>query len=155
VEAVGKPVTVRQAILPSMSQDNIELARHVVDAIRRGNLSRLIELTDPEVEWYSLFAELGEQGRYPGHPGIRRYMNDLSEAWEMTRAEIDGAVAVGAVVLLIGQLHYRGKGSGVESKSPMGWMFKFRDRKVLCFRTFREPEQILQTLLLPSGNEAA
>jgi hypothetical protein len=48
--------------------------------------------------------------------------------------------------VFVGRIHYRGKGSGVESESPAGWMLKFRDRKLLCFRAFREPEQALAAL---------
>ena len=39
-----------------MSQENLELAREVFDAVARQDLQRLIELTDPEVEWQSFFA---------------------------------------------------------------------------------------------------
>jgi ketosteroid isomerase-like protein len=45
-----------------MSQENVELARQIMDALSRRDLSRLIALSDPEIEWYSLFASLGEKG---------------------------------------------------------------------------------------------
>ena len=44
-----------------MSQENVEqLARQVMDALSRRNVERLIEFADPEVEWHSFFAELGD-----------------------------------------------------------------------------------------------
>jgi ketosteroid isomerase-like protein len=49
-----------------VTQQNVELVRELVDAIARQDVSRLIELTDPEVEWHSLFAALGEGGVYRG-----------------------------------------------------------------------------------------
>jgi ketosteroid isomerase-like protein len=107
--------------------------------------SLLISLSDPEVEWHSFFA-LGERGAYRGHQGTRRYMNDLSDAFEIGRADVDDAVGVGDVVVLVGRIHFRGKGSGVESEAPVGWMLKFRDGRVLCFRAFREPEQALEAV---------
>ena len=57
-----------------MSQENVELAGQVLDALPRRDVSRLIALSDPEVEWQSFFAEvaLGEGGGYRGHDGIRR-----------------------------------------------------------------------------------
>jgi hypothetical protein len=57
-----------------VSQDNVELARQVLYAINGRDLSRLIELTDPKIEWHSFFAELGEGGVYRGHDGLRRYI---------------------------------------------------------------------------------
>lgn len=103
-------------------------------------------LADSEIEWRSFFAELGEGGVYRGHDGTRRYLSDLDEAWEIARADVDDELAVGDVVVLIGRIHYRGKGSGIETESPAGWMLKFRRGKVVCFRAFREPEQALETV---------
>jgi ketosteroid isomerase-like protein len=129
-----------------MSKENVEVAGQVMDAVAQRDLSRLIAFTDPEVEWHSFFAELGEEGAYRGHDAMRRYVDDLHDAWEIVRPEVDDQVEVGEVVLLVGRLHYRGKGSGVETESPAGWVIKFRDGKVLYFRAFREPEEALQAV---------
>jgi ketosteroid isomerase-like protein len=126
-----------------MSQENLELAREVFDAVARQDLSRLIELTDPEVEWQSFFA-LGEQGGvYRGHHGIERYIGDLVDAWETVRPEIEDGVGVGAVVVAVGRIHDRGRGSGVETEASAGWVLEFRSQRVLVFRAFQQPEQVL------------
>ena len=126
-----------------MSQP-VELAREVMKALSQRDLPRLIDFADPEVEWHSFFAELGEGGVYRGHEGTRRYLKDLSEAWEIVRADVDDGIAVGDVTLLVGRIHYRGKGSGAEDETPAGWMLKFRHGKVLRFRAFRAPERALE-----------
>ena len=123
-----------------MSRENVELARQVMDALGQRDAERLIALADPDVEWHSFFA-MGEGGAYRGHDGTRRYMSDLNDAFEIGRADLDDALGVGDITVLVGRIHYRGKGSGVESETPVGWMLKFRDGKVLNFRAFREPEQ--------------
>ena len=128
-----------------MSQENVELAREVLDAIGKRDSSCLIALSDPEVEWHSFFA-LAEEGVYRGHQGAQRFMSDLNDAWEVGYAEVDDGLGTGNVVVLVGRIHYRGKGSGAEGASPAGWMFKVRDGKVLCFRAFREPEQALEAV---------
>ena len=130
-----------------MSQENVEqLARQVLDAMRRRDVSQVIALCDREVEWHSFFAELGDKGAYRGHDGTRQYMRDLNDAWEIVRADIDDGLGVGDVAVLVGRLHYRGRSSGAETETPAGWMFKFRHRKVICFRAFREPEAALEAL---------
>jgi ketosteroid isomerase-like protein len=128
-----------------MSQENVERAKQVLDAIAEFDFPRVIALTDPEVEWSSFFA-LGEAGVYRGHDAMRRYANDVKDAWEVLRPEIDGGLEVGDVALLVGRLHYRGKGSGVETESRAGWVFKFRDGRVLIFRAFREPERAFEAV---------
>jgi ketosteroid isomerase-like protein len=129
-----------------MSQATVELARQVMDALSRRDLAGLIAFADPEIEWHSFFAELGEEGVYRGHDGTRRYVSDLNDAWEIVRADVDDGVGVGDVAVLVGRIHYRGKGSGAETESSAGWMLKFRNGKVLCFRAFREPEEALQAV---------
>jgi uncharacterized protein len=127
-----------------MSEEKVEqLARQVMDALSRRDLPRMIELTDPDVEWRSFFAELGEGGVYRGHEGTRRYIDDLGDAWETVRAEVDDGLSVGDLALLVGRIHYRGRGSGVETESPAGWVLRFRKGRVIYFRAFREPEQAL------------
>ena len=87
-----------------MSEKNVELAGEVMDALSRRDVSQLIAVADPEVEWHSLFAELGGGGVYRGHSGTRRYISDLSEAWEIMRADVDAGIGVGEVALLVGRI---------------------------------------------------
>jgi ketosteroid isomerase-like protein len=128
-----------------MSQENVGLARQIMDAISRRDVSALVAFADPEVEWYSLFA-IGEEGVYRGHDGTRRYMRDLDDAWEIGQAEVDDAVGVGDVAVLVGRIRGRGKSSGVGVVMSVGWMLRFRGGKVLRFRAFREPEQALEAV---------
>jgi ketosteroid isomerase-like protein len=132
-----------------MSNDNVERASQVLDAIARRDLKSVIALTDPEVEWHSFFAELGDEGVYRGHKGTRQYMRDLNDAWEIMRADVDKTLGVGEVAVLIGRIHYRGRFSGIETETPAGWMLKFRNGRVVCFRAFREPEHALEVLGQP------
>jgi ketosteroid isomerase-like protein len=124
---------------------NVEAARHVLAAVADRDLSRLLDLTDPEIEWQSFFA-LAERGEYHGHDALRRYVSDLSEAFEWIRPVAEDFLEVGNLVIGVGNISYRGKGSGVETESPSGWLFKFRDGKLLRFRAFRDPEQALDVV---------
>ncbi len=127
-----------------MSQETLERAGQVMDALSRRDLSRLLAFADPEVEWHSFFADLGEGGVYRGHDGTREYLSDLNDAWETVRADVDDGVAVGDVAVLVGRIHYCGKTSGIESESAAGWMLKFRGGMVIRFRAFRDPEEALE-----------
>lgn len=118
----------------------------VVDAVHRRDEARLIELMDPDVEWHSLIAALGEGGVYCGHDGIRQYLRDLTDAWDVFHVELDQVISVGSIVVLVGPLHYRGKGSGVETRFDAGYMAKVRDGRVVHMRSFRDPEQALESV---------
>src|SRR3954471_14153799 len=117
-----------------MSQENVKLAREVIEAVEHRNLDRLIELTDPEVEWRSAFADLAEDGVYRGHSGMGRYVRDMNDAWDLVRLDLEDALGVGNVALLVGKIHYRGRGSGVEATLAAGYVISFRQGRVMCFR---------------------
>jgi hypothetical protein len=67
----------------------------------------------------------------------------MDDAFEIVHAKVADEVVIGNVVVLVGEIHCRGKGSGLDSAMPAGWMLKFRGDKVLVFRAFREPEAVL------------
>ena len=123
-----------------MSQENLETAREVLAALGRRDADALIALAAEDVEWHSFFA-LGDV--YRGHEGPRQYMRDLEDAWEIGRADVDDALNVGDLALLIGRIHYRGKGSGVEDETESGYVLKFENGKLVGFRPFRDPETAL------------
>ena len=129
-----------------MSQENVELALAVMEALGRRDAERLIALADPEVEWNSFFAIGQEGGVYCGHGGTRQYVHDLSDAWETVGAEVDGGVGAGEVAVLVGRIHYRGQGSGIETETAAGWMLQFRGERLLRFRAFRDPDQALEAV---------
>jgi ketosteroid isomerase-like protein len=126
-----------------MSQENVELALEVLAALSRRDGDALVALADPEVEWHSFFA-LG--GVYLGYEGIRQFMRDLADAWEVQRADVDDQLGVDNAVLLVGRIHYRGKGSGVESETAVGWVLVFREGRLLRFRAFRDPGPALEAV---------
>jgi ketosteroid isomerase-like protein len=129
---------------PAVSQENLEVVRQLALAVRRRDLSQLLRLTDPQVEWRSFLSALAEGGLYRGHEGLRQYLSDLDDAFETFSTDVDGLLGVGALVVGVGHIQYRGKGSGVETEASVGWVFKLRDGKVLRVRAFREPEKALE-----------
>jgi ketosteroid isomerase-like protein len=128
-----------------VSRENLALAHDVIDAVEARDIDRLIELTDSEVEWRSAFVA-GTGGVYRGHNGMREYVRDMKDAWDIVRLDVDHEIGVGEVVLFIGRIHYRGKGSGVEAESESGYLLKFREGRVVTFRPFREPEKALEAI---------
>ena len=125
-----------------MSQENVKQLDEVIAAVKSHDASRLVELTDPEVEWHSLVVLDRPEG-YRGHDGIRQYIEDVADALEFLYAEVDDAISVGELVLAVGHFHYRGKASGVDTRSPGGFLVRFRDGRIVYMRAFRDPEQAL------------
>ena len=128
-----------------MSRENLALAHEVIDAVERRDLDGLIALTDQNVEWRSAFVA-GTGGVYRGHAGMREYVHDMKDAWDIVRLEVDHEMGVGDVVVFVGRIHYRGKGSGVEDETESGYVLKFDKGKLVGFRPFRDPEAALEAI---------
>ena len=127
----------------------LDVASEAIEALSAQDVERMIGLTDPDIEWYSFFADLKEGGVYRGHDGLRQYVADLLDAFEFVRVEVAGGLAVGEIALLVGRIHVRGGGSGIEATMPAGWVLKVRSEKVVSFRAFREPERAIEDLGAP------
>ena len=55
------------------------------------------------------------------------------------RVEVGDLLDVGETIVGVGRIYYKGQGSGIEPDSPAGWVFRFRDGKVVYFHAFRDP----------------
>jgi ketosteroid isomerase-like protein len=129
-----------------MSQEKVQRALALMEALSSRDAEALTALADAEVEWHSFFAVGQEGGVYRGHEGTRQYLSDLGDAWETVRAGVDDVLVVGDVAVLVGHLHYRGQESRIETETPAGWTLKFRGEKLLRFRAFRDPERALEAV---------
>jgi ketosteroid isomerase-like protein len=139
----------------SMSQENVDVVHQIAAALGRRDLGLFLEVTDPAVEWHASISVISEGGAYHRHDGVRQYMSDVDETFESLEATLDRVLDVGDLVLAVGQLHYRGKVSGVETDTPMGWVFRFRKGKVFYLRAFRDPEQSLGAVGLDEKSRSA
>ena len=129
-----------------MSQENVDVVHRIAVALGQRDLAVFLDLTDPAVEWHSSISVVSEGGAYHGHDGVRQYVSDVEDTFESLEATVDRVLDVGDVVIAVGRLHYRGKVSGIETEAPMGWVYRFRQGKVVYLRAFRDPEQALEAV---------
>jgi ketosteroid isomerase-like protein len=122
-----------------MSQANVEIARRVIDAFDRSDLSSYDELFVPDLEWFPA-GPLALQGEgYAadrGREGRAAYVRDRHVMWEEIRTVETEFRDLGDRVMMLGRLQVRVRSSGVTRDSPSGVIFDFRDGKISRMRAY-------------------
>jgi ketosteroid isomerase-like protein len=119
--------------------DNVELVRQLWTAFERGGIDAVLEIADMDVEW----EPYGGGGTvYRGHAGLRSYMEWRAERNEQADARLYSAFAKGDSVVARGEVRIHGE-QGVVTMQP-GWLYEFRDGKLIRFRGFPTQEAAMR-----------
>jgi ketosteroid isomerase-like protein len=94
-----------------MSQENVALHHQSIDAFNRRDFDALLALTDSDVEYLPRLASV--EGTFHGHAGVRRWWQDLLEAFPDYTAEIVEMQDVGEFTFAA--VRTRGHGAGSEA----------------------------------------
>ena len=126
-----------------MSDENVEVFKRGTDAYNRRDVAALLAELHPEIEWRPLLPVLlgGEAAVVRGHEAARQGIRDLEEAFNELRAEPQEFRDLGERIVAIGQLHGRGKGSGVDTDSPIAWVVDFKDGKAVRIWEYADPRR--------------
>jgi ketosteroid isomerase-like protein len=113
-----------------MWEERISVVQAFADAITERDVEAGLALCHPEVEFFSLLAQL-EASPYRGFAGIRRYFKDLDATWAEWRVEVEQLVAApdGRVAIVM-STHMRGTGSGLPFAERVANVWEFKDEKL-------------------------
>ena len=95
-----------------MSQENVDAFRRATDAMNRGDVD-IPKLVHPEAVFEPLRS--GTEGAFIGHEGMRRFLADTEDMFEIFQASYTEVRDLGERVLAIGSIRMRARGSGVET----------------------------------------
>ena len=126
-----------------MSQENVEVATQAIDAFNGSDVDAFAAFTTRDFEWSpSMVAVEGEIFR--GREGIERYFGSLSNAWEKFHVHRDRFRDSEDVVVMLGRLEGRGKGSGVPVDASLGMVFDFRGKTISRIRGYLDHAEALR-----------
>jgi ketosteroid isomerase-like protein len=81
---------------------------------------------------------------FRGHDGVREMLRDLNEAFDEIHIEISEIRDLGDGLVAIGRTHVRGKASGAETETPIGFVTEVRNGKTISIRAFLDPNKALE-----------
>jgi ketosteroid isomerase-like protein len=129
-----------------MSQENIDLARRIMEAFNRHDVEAFIAYLDPSVEYHSVMTVPGGSA-YHGHDGVRRYFADFGDAWgDDFRVEPEALFDLGDVTLMFYVLHGRGQQSGAEVAMLGAQVCTWRDGLLVYAKAYVHREHALRDL---------
>lgn len=114
-----------------MSQKNVEHVRQGYEALEKGDMDRMLEALDSDIEWDYSRSSFPEAGVYHGRDGVREWFRGLGEAfanlhWEVREITDLGGDQVLGIIRVQGQGQY----SEIEVDYIFATVSTLRDGKV-------------------------
>ena len=127
-----------------MSEENVELVRDAFAVFTiPGDPETMIAAIGPDFEM-RLIGVIGEAVRYAGASGVREWFRDVAQSWESFRFEATGFRDLGDRVLVLADVHARGRASGVEVDERWGWIVELREGRAVSLRGFHDQCEALE-----------
>ena len=124
--------------------NNVELVRKSFEAMSAWDVEALLRLYDADVEFLPLTGTRVESGGYRGHEGVRAYLAEARELWDVLEPEGHQYRDLGDCVLVAGRCRVRGRASGAESHPACAWVIRVREGRIVSHRTCATYEEALQ-----------
>ena len=129
----------REVTLPS----DIEAFLRGVDAINRLDVHAVLALTHDECVFEPLRSQT--EGAFVGHEGMRRFLADTAQTFELFKATYPDLRDLGdGRMLAIGTIRMRGRESGVENDVLSAAIVEFRDGRMLGYKDHGDRQLALQ-----------
>ena len=125
-----------------MAEDNVDLFRRAVELVARGD-EAVLGFVDEDVE--VITRRSGTEGAFRGHEGVRAFLADNRESFDLYEADYADVRDLGdGRVLAFGTVRIRGRGSGAEAEVPSAVVAEFRDGRMTHFRDYGDQRVALE-----------
>ena len=126
-----------------MSQENVEIARAVINALDRGDIDAALKDAAPDFV-FDFSRSVGlEAGVYKLDQMRTFFGRWVGEMWESSRFEADEFIEAGDLVMTPVTNLLRGR-DGIEVQARGAWVWTFRDGSVARITFYRERQDALE-----------
>jgi ketosteroid isomerase-like protein len=126
-----------------MSKEDVELVRRAYEAFERGDIEAIVADVHPDVVTWA--HPRGEEGRYEGRDGVRRFIEDWLEPFEEFSMVTEEFRDAGGGKVLVRTLQTgRGRGSGVPVEDRFWLLHRVRDGKAFRIDLYGDETEALE-----------
>ena len=129
----------------AMSQENVELAYRVWDAVSQRDLDAHLALYDPDVEIEPRTA-VAVGISYHGQDGVRRWWDDMLSAFPDIGMEVLEARDLGDLTLTATRIRGHGAGSDVLVEQTLWQVIEWRDKKCVWWGSYGSEREALEAV---------
>lgn len=134
-----------------MTESNVELVRQGFEAMREGDVERLIPLIHPEFEATTRPDLAAEPDTYRGPEGIRRYFESFYEAMDRVSFVAHDFIAVGERVVVPVTLRARGRTTGIETEQQVVQIWDVKDEQAYRVEVYATLEEAMEAARSAGG----
>jgi ketosteroid isomerase-like protein len=130
------------AILQQVTEANVEALRRGYEALNSGDLSVVLELLDPEMEWHEPQPS-PDAGTHSGRDSFERFFRGWMDSFEDFRVEPERVVERGGKLIAVVRQSGRGRSSGVEVDARLAHVWTVEDGRAVRFEAVPDPDAAL------------
>lgn len=128
-----------------MSRENVELAQRAFDLFNARDFAAFFELFDPEVTYQDREDE-PDARLYRGLENYRGYVGSWLDMFENLRLEGHDFIGQGDHVIVVAELHGRGRDTGAQVRGSYIFLLRFRDGRIVQGHEYSTTEEALEAL---------
>ena len=125
-----------------MGEANVEALKRGYGALNRGDLSVVLDLLDPEIEWHEPAQSL-EGGAHRGRDSFERFLRGWLESFEGFRVEPERVVERGDELVAVVRQTGSGRASGLRVETRLAHVWTVADGKAVRWEAVADPEAAL------------
>src|ERR1700730_17788177 len=128
-----------------MPERDVERPRSVIDAYNARDIEAFIRYCDRQLEFHAAWVGVAPT-LYVGHAGLRRWHQELEDAWDEIALQPDEYFDLGDRVLTFATQRGRGRHSAVEDAMPVGFVARWPDGLMIYRRGYLDRADALRDL---------
>ena len=125
-----------------MGQAEIDELRRGYAALNRGDVSVVVELLDPELEWHEP-GPSPEAGTHRGRDGFERFLRSWLESFDGFRVEPERVVERGDDLVVVVRQTGTGRSSGVEVETRLAHVWTVANGRAVRWEAVPDVEAAL------------